>query len=267
MSSDRPPLHVAISEKLKAAITAGRFPPGTQLPSEHQLIETYGVSRITVRRAIANLVQQGLVVAHRGKGVFVKPQGKIIRSLANPLVFFEEDMADQGLQTRIRNLSLERVPPPADVCAKLALPPDTPLVYCQRKLILVDERPVALDMTYIPPSLGDTHAAQFQRDLIYPTLEAHGISVEQIEVLLECVYAAHEVSQPLEVPLGAPLLVNRYVAYTTNHQPLICGETLSRGDRLIYATVLTKGRPAASDKTRRRETVTETTFRPANILL
>ncbi|HIK19297.1 MAG TPA: GntR family transcriptional regulator [Leptolyngbyaceae cyanobacterium M33_DOE_097] len=97
------PLHLLISEKLREQIVLGEFIPGGQLPSEHQLMDLFGVSRITVRRAIANLVNQGLVEAQRGKGVFVKEQRKLVYRLSNPMVFFEEDMARQGASNTIKN--------------------------------------------------------------------------------------------------------------------------------------------------------------------
>ena len=80
------PLHVIISEKLRRQIDSGLFQPGEQLPSEHQLMSEFAVSRITVRRAIANLTHQGLVSSHRGKGVFVKEQRKVTYSLSSALV-------------------------------------------------------------------------------------------------------------------------------------------------------------------------------------
>ncbi|KAB1988346.1 GntR family transcriptional regulator, partial [Haemophilus parainfluenzae] len=84
------PLHLSISERLRQEIFRGDYQAGEQLPSEHQLMQQFEVSRITVRRAIANLVQQGLVEAQRGRGVFVKAQHKVTRSLSNPLIFFDE---------------------------------------------------------------------------------------------------------------------------------------------------------------------------------
>ncbi|HEY9818894.1 MAG TPA: GntR family transcriptional regulator, partial [Candidatus Obscuribacterales bacterium] len=67
-SSPRP-LHLTISEKLLAEIDDGTYLPGEQLPSEYQLMLRFEVSRITIRRAIANLASQGLVEAQRGRGV------------------------------------------------------------------------------------------------------------------------------------------------------------------------------------------------------
>lgn len=233
-------LHLTISERLSEQILNGQYLPGEQLPSEHQLMLQFEVSRITVRRAIANLVNQGLVITYKGKGVFVKERRKVTRSLCNPLIFFDEDMARQGVGASIHSLSLERLTPSYRVRHQLNLSADTPFVYCQKKVILTDQIPVALDITYIRFDLGEAFATQLQSSLIYPTLDSNGVSIEQVETLIECTHATHEVSEHLDIPLGAPLLVNRYVAYTVNQQPVICGETLSRADRLCYSVVLTK---------------------------
>ncbi|MBF2000077.1 MAG: GntR family transcriptional regulator [Synechococcales cyanobacterium M58_A2018_015] len=234
------PLHLVISEKLRDQIARGEFLPGEQLPSEHQLMLTYAVSRITVRRAIANLVSQGLVVSHRGKGVFVKERRKLTRSLSNPLIFFDEDMAQQQAAASIQTLAFEVLPASPEVAARLHLSAANAPVYCQKKVILVDQVPVAIDITYILLQLGQTFATELQSSLIYPTLDKNGVLIERVEALLECTHATHEISTHLETPLGAPLLVNRYVAYTTGDKPVICGETLSRADRLCYSVILTK---------------------------
>lgn len=210
------------------------------MPSEHQLMLQFNVSRITVRRAIANLVNQGLVISNQGKGVFVKERKKVTLSLSNPLIFFDEDMARQGATASIHSLSFEIIVPPPKVCQQLNLDKDTPRIYCQQKVILTDQISVALDTTYIPFDLGETFAQQLQSSLIYPTLDSNGVAIERVDAILECSHATHTVSKHLDIPLGAPLLVNRYVAYTTGEKPVICGETVSRADRLCYSVTLTK---------------------------
>lgn len=233
------PLHLAISEKLRQQITSGEFCPGEQLPSEHQLISAFGVSRITVRRAIANLVNQGLVVSQRGRGVFVKEQQKVTYSLSSPLVFFEEDMARQGVTSSIRNLVFESVVAPPEIQQKLHLTPDTSEVYLQKKLLLLDQLPVAIDITYTLLDLGSAFADELQCQMTFPVLQKNGVAIERIAATLECTRANHETSCHLNVPLGDPLLVYCYTAYTHNNQPIVHGEALSRGDRLSYSVVLT----------------------------
>jgi GntR family transcriptional regulator len=234
------PLHLTISEKLREQISNGEFLPDEQLPSEHQLMSQFAVSRITVRRAIANLVNQGLVVSQRGKGVFVKKQRKVTYSLSSPLIFFEEDVARQGVSSSLQNLVFEWVTAPPDVQKNLQLPPKNPTVYLQKKLLLLDNIPAAVDVTYILPDLGEAFADDLQRRMTFPTLEQNGVAITRIEATLECTHADRETSHYLNVPLGHPLLVYCYTAYTHNDQAIVWGEALSRGDCLGYSVVLTK---------------------------
>jgi len=78
------PLYKQLKDVLKQKITAGEFKPGEALPGERQLMETYGVSRVTVRQAIAELVNEGLLYRQHGKGTFIAPK-RIERPLARLL--------------------------------------------------------------------------------------------------------------------------------------------------------------------------------------
>lgn len=241
LSSNRNlPLHLSISEELRKWIVSGQYLPGDQLPSEHKLMEHFGVSRITIRRALANLSHQGLIFSHHGKGVFVKAQTKVTYSLANPLVLFDADMARQGVKNSITNLVFESVTPPENV-KKLLNSPQQDEVYFQKKLLLLDGVPVAVDSTYILADLGKALAAELQCRMTFAILEQNGVIIERIEANLASTQADYETSKYLDVALGSPLLVYSYTAYTAERQPVVCGEALSRGDRLSYSVVLTKG--------------------------
>jgi len=231
---------LVISEQLRSRILSKEFQPGEQLPSEHQLISEFEVSRITVRRVIANLVNQGLVVARRGKGVFVKEQQKVTYSLSSPLVFFEEDVARQGVTSSLHNLVFESVFAPEKVRQILKLPPQKTDVYLQKKLLLLNESPAAVDVTYILSDLGRKFADELQHRMTFPVLEQNGVVIERIEATLECTHANYEMSDYLQVPIGHPLLVYCYTAYTQKNQQIVWGEAFSRGDRLCYSVVLDK---------------------------
>jgi GntR family transcriptional regulator len=232
------PLHVVITEKLRHQIVNGDYQPGEQLPSEHQLMATFGLSRITVRRAITNLVNQGLVSSHQGKGVFVTERRKVTYALSSPLVFLEQDLARQGIKFAIQNLVFKKVSAPEPIQTALHLSPDEPTAYLQKKIFLMDDVPGAVDITYILPHLGKAFAKDLKRKMTFPTLEQRGIAIAHIEAILECTHTDYEISTYLDVPLGHPLIVYRYTAYTTDSQPIVQGETISRADRFCYSITI-----------------------------
>lgn len=234
------PLHFKISEKIREWIYIGQYLPGERLPSEHQLMEQFDVSRITVRRALSNLVHEGLIVSRHGKGAFVKEKQRVVYSLSSPFLLFDEDMARQGLTNSIKNLVFKSVQAPEQVRQVLNLSERDDRVYWQKKLFFIEDVAVAMDVTYIFNELGKTYATQLKQKMTFPVLEQNGIFLERIDTTISCRQADRETSQHLKLTLGSPLLVYSYTAYTTNNQPIVYGETLSSGDRLCYSVSLTR---------------------------
>ncbi|MGC1308744.1 MAG: GntR family transcriptional regulator [Phormidesmis sp.] len=231
------PLHISISEKLRHQIESGDYLPGEKLPSEHELMAAFDVSRITVRQAVANLVNQGLVRSQQGKGVFVTPQQKVAYSLSSPLVFLNKDLSRQGIQLTFDNLTFRKVRAAKAVQMALKLPPKS-TAYLQKKLLYMDGAVGAIDITYILTALGKKFGTQLKREMTFPVLEENGVDVETIEAVIECTHADYEMSGYLEVPLGQPLIVYRYIAYTGDRQPVLQGETISRADRFCYSLTI-----------------------------
>lgn len=232
------PLHVSISETLRQQIDTGKYGPGEKLPSEHQLMEIFEVSRITVRQAIANLVNQGLAKSQQGKGVFVTPQKKVAYSLSSPLVLLEQDLASKGIELTFENLTFRKVRPPAKVQTLLNLTEKS--AYLQKKLLYMDSMVGAVDISYIVPALGKRFGPELKQYMTFPTLEREAITIESIEATIECTRADYETSGHLEVPLGYPLIVYRYTALTRGQQPILHGETISRADRFSYSLTIKK---------------------------
>ena len=230
------PLHWIISEKLRTEIETGVYSPGELLPSEFDLGELFGVSRTTVRKAIANLINQGLVYSQQGKGVFVKQQQKISFSLSNPLTFFDHELSRQGLTGKICQLSFQLIEASPEICSQLKLA--QPKAYQQEKIILADSEAIALDLAYFPVDIGQELAESLQMGFTYTTLQESGYRLVSTEVILESTHATSKVAEYLQVPLGIPILVYRYVVYGKSDRPLVCGETLSRADRTCYSVSL-----------------------------
>ncbi len=231
------PLHLSISEQLRTRILEGCYQPGERLPSEHQLIVEFAVSRITIRKAITNLTQQGLVRVHQGKGAFVVSPQKVTYSLSNPLLLLEADLAPQGVTVTVQTVLFELVPPPLAVQEIL----QSSIAYLQKKVLLFNNIPGCVDVTYILPKFGTAYEQELRQQMTFTTLEKHGLSIAKIDALIECTQANYETSELLEVPLGHPLIVYRHTAYLDGNCPIVHGESISRGDRFCYSVQIQRG--------------------------
>lgn len=236
-SQKQNPLHVDISEQIHQQIIDGDYLPGDKLPSERELTEQWQVSRITIRRAIANLVQQGLVSTHQGKGAFVTHQRKVIYTLSSPLTFLQDDLVSQGIELSIQNIVYKAVTPPSQIGKILQLGDRKSTVYLQKKLLLADSEPGCVDITYILPEIGRQLESELKQNMTFPVLERHNWKIDRVNAVIECTNANLELSEYLDVPLGHPLLVYRHTAYS-NDRPIVHGESISRGDRFCYSVNL-----------------------------
>ena len=230
------PLHLVISEQLKQQIETGRYVSGERLPSEFDLGEIFGVSRTTIRRAIADLIKQGIVITQQGKGIFVSGRQKISFSMSNPLMHFDIALQQQGYTGRVKSLSFEKIAAPAKIALKLQIAGSTPQVYRQEKIIYADDTPIALEIDYFPLAIAARLTDALQQGFTYSTLTANSIHLNAAKVSLESFPASYELSEYLAAPLGMPILAFSYVAYQNNRQPAICGKTLSRSDWTQYTS-------------------------------
>ena len=134
-------------------IEAGTYQPGEQLPSEADLAVQLGISRPTLREALLNLEQEGVIVRRHGVGTFVRPA--YARRLEGGLERLEsilELAARQGLQLHFRALEIEQEPAGPELASILHLPAGEPLTRVQR-VILVDGTPVAYMLDVVPSAL------------------------------------------------------------------------------------------------------------------
>src|SRR6201984_1519547 len=144
-------LYSRVETILASEIADGDLKVGDQLPTEDSLIARFGVSRITVRRAIQNLVSRGLVEIRRGKGTFVAAP-KITQELTE-LSGFVEDMHALGRKPTARVIGKEIVTADATVASQLALTRGERVVRI-RRVRLADGVPLSFDETFLPLEIG-----------------------------------------------------------------------------------------------------------------
>jgi GntR family transcriptional regulator len=146
------PLHVQLSDFLKLQIQNGSLSPNSQLPSERELCERFGISRITVRAALADLAKAGLTYSVSGKGTFVASPR--INEELRPLSSFTADMQRRGQNAVSRILDARIVDSGEEQALRLQIPIGTPLfVILRLRLVQGDATPIALQRTWIPVSI------------------------------------------------------------------------------------------------------------------
>ena len=145
------PLYFQIEQELASLIASGALAPGSQLPSEEELVQRYGVRRTTVRKAIQELERLGLIEIRRGRGTFVRT-GKITQEFTE-LTGFVEDMVAMGLQPSAKVLGTVPTAASESVARQLRVPIGTAVMQI-RRVRMADDVAISLDETYLPMDLG-----------------------------------------------------------------------------------------------------------------
>lgn len=163
MTSDTGPFpYLRVADALRGDILEGRLSPGQRLPSERELAEQHRTTRTTVRKAIAVLRADGLVLTEQGRGAFVRPRPHI-RHLARGALWrqrrgsgvapWNAEVAAQGQAGEQRITEVTTVAAPADIAALLDLEEGAPVVV-RRRVLLVDGEPAQLADSYYPAQLA-----------------------------------------------------------------------------------------------------------------
>jgi GntR family transcriptional regulator len=241
------PLYHQLQAIIDARIASGEWAPGRQLPSERELCEEFGVSRITVRQALAALANEGRLARQQGIGTFVAPVR--IQQYLNRLTGFTDEMAERGQQPGGRLLRLERVPASTAVAHSLHHSPGDPVVVVQR-LRLSGGEPLALETAHLPadrcPGILDESLAD--HSLYRLLVDKYGIVPTRAEQQIEAMACPAPEALLLGVRKGLPTLHMIRVTYDQEERPFEHTESYYRGDRYIFHVELVNSgyRAAAS---------------------
>ncbi|GAB4529900.1 MAG: phosphonate metabolism transcriptional regulator PhnF [Anaerolineae bacterium] len=233
------PYYEQIRAYLIAEIEAGTFPPHTKIPSERNLCTQFGVSRMTVKHAIQELVSNGRLYTRVGKGTFVS-EPPITQQL-NTLTGFSQDMEVLRKSTSSHVLRAEVVEAGGHVATQLQIAPDH-LVTFLKRLRLADNQPVALESSYLNnrycKDILDHH--DFSTESLYTVLrEEYGLTLKYAEQSIKARLASPKEAKQLNVAEGFPMLHITRVTFMDENVPLEYVESVYRGDRYIFRARLT----------------------------
>ncbi|SDR85974.1 GntR family transcriptional regulator [Microlunatus soli] len=235
------PLYAQVEAALARRI-ADDLQPGDRLPSESELMTVFGVSRITVRRAVANLATRGLVDVIQGRGSFVATP-RIEQSLRT-VNGFVEDMTAAGLEATARLVTNETIAAPHDVADALRLEAGTPVTFIER-IRLAAGRPVSFDVTYLPTDVGTAIARDdLERQPIFTLLEEkYDLPLVEADYRLQAVAAPERIADALQVAVGDPVMRVERTSRTADERPIDHEVLHYRGDAVSFATRLDRSLP------------------------
>ncbi len=198
------PLHHRVYLLLRQKVGDGAWPAQQPMPGEHELAESYGVSRITVRRALKRLEAEGLVRRRRGAGTFASPPH--LPKRRENLRGLIENLLAMGLRTEARLLDFAYVPAPGEVAAALAVPPGT-IVQKSVRLRALDGVPFSHLTAWVPQDIGRSYRAQdLQARPLLQLLEEAGARPTEADQTISARLADGEVARLLGVAAGSALL-------------------------------------------------------------
>lgn len=227
------PLYAQIKDILRARILDGSYQPHQQMPSESEMMAGFNVSRITVRQALNDLQNEGLIFRIHGKGTFVsKP--KAFQDLGR-LQGFGEAMREMGYETFARVVSLRTVTPTAQVQERLQLPKRARVTELQR-LRFLNREPISLDVTYVPTAIGARLAKEdlATRDVFVILENDYGLSLGHADLQIGSTLADENLATQLRVEEGSPVLVIERTTHTSDGAPIDYEHLYYRGDAFQY---------------------------------
>lgn len=227
------PLYSQLKELLRTRILDGTYPPHSRMPSESELGQAHGVSRITVRQALGDLQKEGLIFKIHGKGTFVaKP--KAFQNVST-LQGLAESMTQMGYEVLNRLRSFKFVPASALVAERLQVEEGS-LVTEIKRVRLINREPVSLEVTYLPQAVGEKleKADLATRDIFLILENDCGIALGHADLAIDAALADSDLAQALLVEEGAPIMRIERLTHAADGTPLDFEHLYYRGDAFQY---------------------------------
>lgn len=223
------PLYLQIREKYYQAILTGEYQPGDKLPSEDDIAQSFGVTRVTVNKALSELLAQGYLYRRHGAGTFVS---KLRREGDTTSVLgFYESVQKKGFGVVSQVLESRLATPDKAVAEHLQMSLLADVFYL-RRLRRVNGKPVVLQTTYIQGDfLPALQKADFTSQSLYEVMARAGHEVVRARDYVDAVNASDEVSALLEVPPRQALLTTRRTGFGRAGAPLELTYSIYRGDQ------------------------------------
>jgi DNA-binding GntR family transcriptional regulator len=243
------PLWIQAVNLVKEEIASGNLQPGMRLPPERDLCLQLSISRVTLRKALTELVKEDVLSSSHGRGWYVNAT-VARKEWPNSLESFSETATRMGLQASSRVLRAETTPATLDEAEALGIAPGTPLFHLDR-VRLLSAVPIAVDRTHIPtrlvPGLAST---DFTSTSFYSKISEAGLDMRRADSTIEAREADPIVAEHLDLAIGKPILVLRQIVLDDLDKPLFVTTIQYSGERYRLRTFFARSNVTSTALTR-----------------
>ena len=230
-----------ITEDIRNSILNGKYSPNEQLPLEKEMCEYYGVSRITIKKAVDELVMQGLVIKRRGSGTFVKSvddDDVLELTMAKQFAGFSEAHKETKVTSKVVNF--EVIHPGKEIAAKLNITCED-FVYHIIRVRYSDEEPYVIEYTYMPIGLIPGIKSDILMSSIYGYIEnTLKLKIKSAHRTIRAICPNELEQEWLKIPETFPILEVEQIGFLDNGQAFEHSISHHRSDRMEFKTVSIK---------------------------
>lgn len=224
------PAYYQLKNIIMEKINSGEYAENSLIPSERELSDSSGISRMTVRQALTQLVQEGTLYRERGKGTFVAKSKIAQKNISS----FSQTVRNKGMQPKTEVLKLEKIKAPENIKKMLELE-DNDLVYNLKRLRFANDVPVAIEENFIPEKYCPQLDAQDLTGSLYRVLtEEYSHKIDFLENVIEAGKASVEDRELLKIASDTPVLKVSAVVHTASDLKLFYENSKYRSDEYKY---------------------------------
>ncbi|MFM1992810.1 MAG: hypothetical protein RL600_638 [Actinomycetota bacterium] len=228
------PLYFQIAQRIEKAILSGDLPAGSRLENEVSLGERLGLSRPTVRRAIQDLVDKGLLVRRRGIGTQVV-HGQVTRGVE--LTSLYEDLSRSGQKPSTKILEYKKIKADSKIAEKLGVEPGSEVLY-MRRLRAADNVAVSIMENWLPAEFSDISESELNQHGLYQILRSRGVTIRVAKQKIGARKASQQESADLAIEKQASLLTMDRTAYDNSGRAVEFGHHCYRPDLYSFEVTL-----------------------------
>jgi DNA-binding GntR family transcriptional regulator len=227
-------LYVDVAAEIRSRIVRGTLSAGSRLPSLSEFVDQFGVSAITIRRALGELMHEGLIEGHQGLGVFVKAAPKIHRIMVgDPNHTIVDEIARAGYTPRLAEIGFNQVKANQETASRLKVTTGSN-IFRHQKVTYADEEPVALHTLYMRPRLAHALRSELSQTFVFKLLEQHKVSIANLKCEFSAVPLSEAQARIFRAQPGQPMMRVEYTHIDRDGTPLLLGQTICRADRFVF---------------------------------